>query len=191
VPLPTLTDLKAETNIPTTADDDELQIKLDQAVRVVEGIVGPIEAQTVTETHYDLWWSREILLRRSPATALVSVTERTSLSSTFVTVASSDYELNTAAGKLRTRNSRRLSGDVTVTYSAGRVDVPADIAGAIVIIAAHLWETQRMPGQSLDSAPAGFGGADGIPDIGSMGRGYAIPSRAQELLQPYMRQSIA
>jgi hypothetical protein len=44
VSLPTLTDLRAQTNITSTADDDELQDHLDAAVDVVTGIVGPIDS---------------------------------------------------------------------------------------------------------------------------------------------------
>jgi hypothetical protein len=54
------------------------------------------------------------------------------------------------------------------------------IREAILIIAAHLWETQRGTSPSALSLQ----GAD-IGDAVSPGLGYAIPNRARELLEPY------
>jgi hypothetical protein len=189
VPLPTLSDLKRETNIPNTTSDDELVVKLDQAVAVVEGLIGPVgDPSPVTETHWNVS-SDVLVLRRMPVAGLVSVSSRYGATTTALTLA--DFELDPATGIVRLVSGGRFVGTYTVTYTAGYVNLPADVSGAIVLIAAHLWETQRMSGQSSDTAPAGFGGLDGVPDAGSAGRGFLIPNRAQELLQPHMRPSIA
>jgi hypothetical protein len=100
------------------------------------------------------------------------------------------FTLNRAAGLLYDvpATGRR----VTVSYYTGGGLVPAAVTLATVIIAAHLFETQRLPGfESGDSQPAGFGGADGVPDSRFVsGSGFAIPRRAEELLRGYMRGSV-
>jgi hypothetical protein len=189
VSLPTLTDLRAGTNITTSADDDELQDHLDAAIDVVTGIVGPIDSPTsVTETHYNVA-SDVLVLKRMPVGSLVSVSSRYGAVTTPLLL--SDYELDADTGLVRLAAGTRFCGTYRVTYTSGRDDLPAAIRLAVLIIAEHLFETQRRPGFTTD-APAGFGGADGIPDATNpSGTGYAIPSRAQELLQPYMRPVIA
>ena len=186
--LPTVDDLRRHANMTSTADDAELQDHLDAAVEIVEGLIGPIDAPaTVTETHYNTS-SDVLVLKRMPVGALVSVSSRVGASTTALTLA--DYELDAASGLLRVASGARFYGSYTVSYTSGRDALPASIHLAVLIIAAHLWETQRMPGMG-DSVQPGFGGADGVPDAGSLGRGYAIPNRAQELLRPYMLPSVA
>lgn len=179
--LPTLDDLKAHLNIPAagTADDPELTDMLDAAADVVSGIVGPLEPTEVTETHHSGWGV--IALRRSPVASVTQVSTQFG-----GVIAPTDYELDSEAGLLYPTRGAAIWAPVTVTYMAGRSVLPAAISLAILIVAAHLFETQRMPGQSLDSRPAGFGGADGIPDAIPV-RGFAIPNRALELLQSYTR----
>jgi hypothetical protein len=188
VSLPTLPDLKEHNNQLSAADDDELQNHLDAAVEVVEGLIGPVAEDTVTETHYGLN-SSVLVLKQMPVGALTAVSSRAGSTTTALTL--SDYELDPATGLVRLANGSWFYGNFTVTYTTGRADVPASIRLAILIVAEHLWETQRMPGQSRDSAPAGFGGLDGIPDASSSGRGFLIPNRAEELLRPYMWPVIA
>lgn len=186
--LPTLTDLKIHTGITSAKDDDELVEMLDAAIDVVEGIVGPISGGSVTEVHRGVN-SDALVLRRMPTVALSSISAR--YGATTSPLAAADYELDADTGLLRSVSGYRFVGDYTVTYTAGRDVLPAAIRLAVLIIAAHLWETQRVPGAGPARAP-GFGGADGIPDMGgSGGMGFAIPNRAQELLQPYMRPVIA
>jgi hypothetical protein len=189
VSLPTVDHLRAHLNMEgDTSHDAELTDMLDAAVEVVEGIVGPVAEGTVTETHYGVS-SPVLVLRRFPASSVTAVSSRVGAVTTPLTLV--DFELDAASGIVRRADGGGFYGNYTVTYSTGRATVPASIHLAILIIAAHLFETQRMPGQSMESAPAGFGGADGIPDAGSTGMGYAIPRRAQELLQPYMLPVIA
>jgi hypothetical protein len=76
-----------------------------------------------------------------------------------------------------------------VEYTAGRSDVPASIRLGVLIVAAHLWETQRRPGFT-SATPAGFGGSGDIPDV-PVGRGFAIPARAEELFARYRQVGVA
>lgn len=179
--LPTLTDLRAQTNITSTADDDELQDMLDAAIDVVTGIVGPIDSPAqVTETHYNVQ-SDVLVLRRMPVGSLVSVSSRYGAVTTPLTL--SDYDLDPETGLLRTALGSPFCGTYTVTYTSGRDDLPAAIRLAVLVIAEHLWETQR------GSAPVGpLAGDDMFP---TPGLGFAIPNRALELLAPYRRPAVA
>ena len=179
--LPTLTDLRAQTNITSTADDDELQDMLDAAVDVVTGIVGPIDTPaSVTETHYNVQ-SDVLVLKRMPVGSLVSVASRYGAVTTPLTL--TDYELDPDTGLLRTVAGARFYGTYTVTYTSGRADLPAAIRLAVLVIAEHLWETQR------GAAPVGPLADDDT--FATPGLGYAIPNRALELLAPYRRPAVA
>jgi uncharacterized phiE125 gp8 family phage protein len=184
VAVPNLTDLKAHLNITVDTDDAELQETLDAALELVADLVGPIAEGVVTETHYGMN-SGALVLRRMPVAELTAVSSRSGATTTALTL--DDYELDAATGLVRRVDGGRFYGSFVVTYSTGRESVPASLRLAVLIVAAHLWETQRMPGfQSGDSLPAGFGGLDGVPDQTMPGRGFAIPNRAQELLRPYL-----
>jgi len=181
VSLPTVADLKTHLDITSTKNDDELQDHLDSAVEMVEGIVGPIgEPTTVTETHYNVS-SDVLVLRRMPVAALTSVSSRYGATTTPLTLG--DYELDPATGLVRVANGYGFYGTYTVSYTAGRAAMPASIWMACLIIAAHLWETQR------GAAPAGPLATD--DSFASPGLGFAIPNRALELLAPYRRPVIA
>lgn len=184
--LPTVGDLREHTNQTDTTHDRELTDMLDAAVEVVEGIIGPVASGTVTETHYNVS-SSVLVLRSMPVAALTAVSSRAGAVTTPLTLA--DYELDAGTGIVRRKDGGAFYGSYTVTYSTGRAAVPASIRLAILVVASHLWETQTMPG--MDRMQPGFGGADGIPDAGSPGRGFAIPNRAQELLAPYRMPVIA
>jgi hypothetical protein len=157
---PSLDDLKAHLNITDSDNDDELLGMLDAATDVTESIVGPLAGGTVTETHYGLS-SDVLVLRQVPVAALVSVSGR--------------LWPDGALGTLRLVSGYRFAGDVTVTYTTGR-EAPAAVRLAVLIIAAHLWETQR------GSAPVGPLSTD---DGTVSGLGFAIPNRARELLAPF------
>lgn len=177
--LPTLADLKAHANITTDVNDTELAEHLDAAVDVVEGIIGPVTSTTVTETHYGLS-SGVLLLRRMPVVELTSISSRYGATLTELTL--SDYELDVDTGIVRIAAGSAFYGGFSVTYSVGRPTVPAAIRLAILIIAGHLFETQRVPGASR---------AFGQPETPVMGLGYAIPNRASDLLAPYRMPTVA
>ena len=93
--------------------------------------------------------------------------------------------------QLRSGATNLLAGIVRVPYrrpGAWEVDVstadavPPDLRLAVLIIAAHLWETQRVPG-----AGPGFG----QPAATRPGAAWAIPNRAATLMAPYLLPVIA
>lgn len=181
--LPALAELKAHLNVEgVVTDDQELLDALDAAVDVVEGIVGPLTALPVTEVHRNVS-ADVIVLRKCPVIELVGVSLRSGKAETPLSLA--DFELEPEAGLLRSAMDAQLIGNFKVTYSAGRSTIPAAMRLAILIIAAHLYATQTRPG--FASAPAGFGGSDGVADASIPGGiGYAIPHRATDLLRAYM-----
>lgn len=71
---------------------------------------------------------------------------------------------------------RTVGSALTVTYYAGYEVIPEHFIRAAEIIAAHLWETQRM---------SSIGGASSVGEdqyLTPSGLGYAIPNRAVQLL---------
>lgn len=187
--LPTVTDLKVHLNIPAavTDDDAELAEVLDAAIEIVADIVGPLEAAPVTEIHSRVS-SGVLVLRGMPAADLTAISFRAGLTSTPLTL--SDYELDATSGIVRVVSGSGFYGDYVVEYTAGFDTLPASIRLAVLIIAAHLFETQRMPMQGESFAPTGFGPAAGEV-VAPAGRGYALPNRALELLRPYSFTSLS
>lgn len=172
----TLATVRAHVNLTSTADDNELGLMLDAADELVRSLVGPLTVGAVTE-RVAVSGGTAILSRRPSGP--VTVVDRLGSPVT-------GFYVNERAGLLE--DVPAVSGPVTVTYQAGSPAVPASVTLATAIIAGHLWETQRRPGQSSDR-PAGFGGMDGVADATiPMSIGYAIPSRAQDLLKPFMHQ---
>ena len=184
--MPTVEDLKVYLNkTGTGADDNELVDMLDAAVNVVESIVGSIGSTTITETHYGLH-SDVLVLKQPPALALTSLTGRLYPGVTASTYTLTDYVLDTDTGIVRTVSGLRFVGDITVTYTAGRTTIPPAVTLATLIIAGHLWQTQRGGGSVRPSFPGDANAADvsGSP-------GYLIPYRAEELLKPYAQHRMA
>lgn len=185
--LPSVADLKTHINIPSsvTADDDELGDVLDAAVEMVAALIGPLESGSVTEVYRGVN-STMLVLRRVPVTEVTAISARYGIDDT-VPMTVTDFELDTDTGILRAISGARFLGDYVVTYSAGRVTLPASVRLAVLIVAAHLWETQRVPMQS--EGPPGFAG--GVEAMTTVSRGFALPNRALELLRPYMTVSLA
>ena len=184
--LPDLATLKKHLNksAAVSADDDELADILEAAIDVVGNIVGPLTGDPITETHYGTYGA-QLVLRKMPVTELTAISPRAVPGVTTTPLDPDDYVLDTETGILRVANGGWFVGDYTVTYSTGRATVPAAIRLAVMIVAAHLWETQRgtapTPLQEPEFDNAGF----------NPGQGYAIPNRAVELLAPYRRPAIA
>lgn len=166
----TLGDLKAHLNYSagSTANDVEMQRMLDAADELVSGIVGPLGLRAVTDT-YPVFGGT-VLLDHAPV-GPVTVTGPTGTPVTGFTTR--------APARLLTGVSS--AGPVAVTFLAGSAAVPAVVRLATLIIGAHLWGTQRGAGTNRPNFPG-----EGEPDDVVLGVGYAIPSRARELLAPYL-----
>jgi hypothetical protein len=175
-----LQDAKDALNIPqsSTSQDSEIQAYVATIQSNLERMTGgPLVNRSVTE-RTEMQSSQTVIpVRQRP---LVSVTSITSASGGAIDI-SAGLDLDVNAGLIRRKLGLPFYGpffswlpQVTVTYVAGwGTSVPAAFNTAARIILQHLWETQRGPlampmaGEALTAVP---------------GFGFAIPSRAAELL---------
>ena len=85
-------------------------------------------------------------------------------------------------GIVEVPTGRRGTWRITVDFGS----MPASLELAALIIAAHLYGTQRVPGAGRNTAgPMAAGQQAGA------GAGYAIPNRADALMAPYRLPGIA
>lgn len=168
----TADDLRRHLNM-TGGDEGELTFWLGAATLAVEGRVGPLVARSFTERREAR--NGVLCVARTP---LVSVESLALPSGT--TVAGT---IDAHPSGVVSRRGDRLYGEYVVTYTAGREEVGENLSGAVLIVAGHLWETQRgnsARGRTLSE----WDGATGAADVGAVLRGFALPRRALELLQP-------
>jgi len=175
-----LQDAKDTLNIPqaTTRDDAEIDAWIATIESSLERFTGgPVITRPVTERAEMTAGQTVILLRQRP---LVAVTQILNSSGTPIDI-TSGLDLDVNAGTVRRVLGTPFYGpyyaglpQVTVTYTAGwGTSVPAAFAAFARIVIQHLWTTQRgsavlpMAGEPVMMVP---------------GFGFAIPSRAAELL---------
>lgn len=168
-----LADVKVHLDIDESDESADVELAgfLGAAIEVVEGIVGPISPTSYTETHYGRSGG-PIFLHHAPVIAVQELGTPTYAYSV------EDLTVDTGMGAIIDTAGYALRGNLTVTYTAGRATVPAAVRLAVLIIVAHLWETQR------GAAPLPFGGPDA--EVPLPGQGFAIPRRAEELLAPFL-----
>lgn len=169
-----LQEMRAHLNIetPDPAEDVELARMIEAADGAIEAFLGTVVApRSVTERHI-MPPSGMVCLRALP---VIEVTALTSLDGA-TSFAADRVDLDGDIGVLRAGSSGVL-GDFLVTFVAGMVDPPARYALAEMVIAAHMWETQRVRTMAQGFT---YGGDDQFQ--GQFGRGYSLPNRAIELL---------
>ena len=172
MPAVTLSDVKANLNMTSSANDFELSDMLTDATTAIENLVGPLDAVAVTEEFDE--HGRNIVLSRMPVLSVSSVFIEPWLGSAPVddTVA---WRLNRTTGVLR----RLVTGGgfpyigrgsiFTVTYTAGRSPVPGPIRRAVLMQTARMWLTQRSAtqpnrGPGPNAPPPSYLGAQGFLD---------------------------
>lgn len=168
MPLPTLADVKTYLNIRSTTDDDELGDFLSDAVEAIEDVIGPITPVSVTDV-YD-HHGPVIVLSQTPVQSVESVSIQPWLGMAPVDDTAA-WLLNPRTGILR----RMIVGGqlpwlgpgsiFTVTYTAGRTDVPGPVRRAILMQVRDMWRSQRgaMPVPSAaDDQQSGYPGSYGF-----------------------------
>lgn len=159
-------------------DDVELQLYVDALPNVIEGYVGVVEQRQVTDVLPGSgggYSRRQALALLHPP--VVSVTSLTGDGYVYPT---DTLTVNGLAGiVIRSDGGTFPDETFTVTYTAGRAEVPPNIKLAALMLLQHLWRTQR-PARS--GALAG-GGDDYSVQNPIPGFGYAVPNRVLELLQ--------
>lgn len=161
----TLDELKSHLNTTNASDDVELDLHRSAAEEQVQSLIGPVLQRLVVETSTTRYGAA--LLKVMP----------------IVEVASVEYAGAALTGWLPGLSTGLVTGlptgDVTVTYTAGRTSCPDSVRLATLIIAGHLWETQRGRSQR----PGMLGPeSDGVVTLA----GFAVPNRAADLLTPYL-----
>jgi len=132
----TLSEVKANLNITTSANDDELTDMADAAEGAVLAMSGPVSlSATVTET---VWpYNGVAVLSSAPVASIASVTTS---GGTPVT-----YTANLGAGLLDVSTIWYPTRDLplTVTYTPQPRTTAAQVRMAVLMVTARLWETQR------------------------------------------------
>jgi hypothetical protein len=153
-----------------TSSDEEIRTWMAAVTPVVEDICGPCVPKTFTEV---VTGSDRLVLNYTPVISLISIIPYF-YGTTYM---GETLTKSTPSGEVRLINGGNFyGGTFTVTYTAGRKPIPANISQAGKIILKHLWETQR------GAAGTPFQGDD--EDAIDTGWGYAIPNRALQLLKP-------
>ena len=183
MPAVTLTDVKANLNITSAASDFELSDMLSDATTAIENLVGPLDAQTVTEEFDE--HGRNIVLSRTPVLSVSSVFIEPWLGSAPVDDTAA-WRLNRSTGVLR----RLVTGGgfpyigrgsiFTVTYVAGRSPVPGPIRRAVLMQTAKLWSSQRAATQP------NRGPGPNVPSPMYAGGQGLLDSDVTALLLPYL-----
>lgn len=174
--LPSVDDLKP--HLTAGGNDLEMESVLAAAVDLVASRVGPLEPVPVIEQQA-VHAQSTLVLRRAPVAAVASIVLGGAV------VPSEDYFVDNAAGLVVAAAGRAFHGDYVVTYSAGREELPHALRFAVLIIAAHLWETQRVPGR------AGVMGQQTAAAAATVPMGFAVPNRAATLMAPYQLPALA
>lgn len=174
-----LSDAKATLNITSTTHDQKIRDLLESTTAAVEFLAGAVVRRSVSERYDTSGFMSSLGLRTVP---LISVQSVTSILLGGYTYNVNDLDVDTDTGIIQFKNGRAIVGPVRIAYTAGRTIVPAAIRDAGRIILKHLWTVQ--------TGPSGLPRLNDPNDQGQtmmVGLGYALPNRAIQLLQPYMR----
>lgn len=180
--LVSLADAKAQLNITSTADDEELRKVIEAATAAVERHIDKaIVRRTVVEQRN---LGNPAISRTPGVLQSFTATKKPVLSLTSVVSADglTSWDVSgmrgTDSGVIQVLSGAVVWGPVRLTYVAGMQVIPAECAESAEIIIQHIWENQR--GTAGGPRP---GGMD-TSGLGFTSMGYAIPNAALELLGP-------
>lgn len=169
-----------------TSQDTELASYITAVTGMLDSLVGPVVARTVTSESHD-GGTATVFLARRPVSSVTAVsefsytTEQALAAESNSTKTANDYLLEAARGVLRRRSgggdARFASGrrNVLVTYSAGRYAstgaVEAKFKQAAAVALTNLWRREQGSGTETfgafePSAPVpGFGLPNAVLDL--------------------------
>lgn len=174
--LVTLEEAKRQLGITGTSEDVELQTYIDALPAVIEGFVGVVEQREITDT----------VTGGGPALAVLhppvlSVTSLSGPVASSVDYPADTLSVNGPAGTIGRLDAGVFpAGTYTVTYTAGRAEVPPTIKLAALVLLQHLWRTQRATRGGLAGGGDDFSVTEPVP-----GFGYAVPHRVLQLLDSF------
>lgn len=182
--VPGLPGLKEFLNIGGTTQDEELSRHLVSARGTMRHRVGPDESTAATDSTRVLCGSAFL-----PQWPVISITSATGRAGEVLDISSAEVDPTTSE---ITGIGPRYTGKATILYQIGFTAYPDDLELATYIVAGHLWETQRgrtgswaqMHGMN-DDTPVGGDASFYVL------RGFALPRRAMELIEPYRKGGFA
>jgi hypothetical protein len=164
-----LDEAKSHLNMTSTVDDAELSAVVDAAEAAIAKRVGPLEPTDVTSIINCGGWA--LTLPQRPVISITSVVATVPFGTVTVPT---DLVVDGESGVVTSQMWAIPAARYTVTYVAGRDDLPADLLFAVKEMVRHLWRSQR----GSASLPGQGGGDTATP-------GYLIPNAVAELLQPH------
>jgi hypothetical protein len=162
-----LADAKRHLNITSSRHDEELRGHVEAATGAVEYYLGQAVVRRPVTERLSLSRASRIMLERFPVISVTSATldgDEADVSEWYVSPVGA-LELSSA-----------MSGELEVTYVAGRSIIPAEYLRAAEMIVEGLYKSQRKPAAGPPASPGGM--AELEPDD----YGVVIPPKARELL---------
>lgn len=155
----TLTEVKLHLNVPEseTQYDTELGTFIAAATPIIEHLVGPVDIRTITNEIYDTGGRQKIILRTVPVVSITAVTEYVGIQAYTLTDQPPGfsnptlygYTLKNAASGMVARRANGfdmsfLGAEVSISYTAGRASVPADVKLAALDDIRALWSQTQV-----------------------------------------------
>jgi hypothetical protein len=160
----------------TAGRESLLQMYVDAVTPVLEDIVGPIDIKTFTETipgRADSSGRAVLTLSRTPVVTVTSiVAQRQGMYEPDLT----NLVIDSETGVLLMGNWFSWFGPITVTYTAGRANPPANLKLAALELLRFWWQVGQQGNRP------GFG--DAADSTEWAGASYAVPRRVMELCAP-------
>lgn len=131
------------------------------------------------------WQTHVVQLTESPVNTIVSVEKRDSITEDYVTVASTDYYLDTATDSVlyvlgaNYRSWPRGAGAVKVTYTAGYSSCPQDLKLAVVDLITYYLRDEHKERKTLGGASIQNQGSTSLKDS------VAFPDHIKRVLDLY------
>lgn len=194
--LTSVSDVKELLDIPSsdTTKDNLIIRKINQATLMIENYTNRRFALTTyTDELYDGSGTDQIVLRQHPVTALTSLKVRdTELNNNdFDAIETDRYYINENAGIISGLSSFYGGYEKwSVTYTAGYLTIPADIAEAAAMLAAHLASSGSLSsGQSVKRMTEGSRSVEYQDNTSSSGS-LIIELGLDDILAPYVNTAV-
>ena len=146
--LTSVADIKESLGITGTSQDNLIIRKINQATDMIESFCGKNNSQhfketTYTSEEYDGTGTNQLILKNNPVISLSNFSERntTQNENSWTTIDTQDYFVDLTAGVIDCRfGILRHWNLYKVTYIAGFVTIPSDLAEACVMLSSALVE---------------------------------------------------
>ena len=158
-------------------DDLRIQSLIDSVSQLVKTYCGnsivDYYSTNKVETFNIDWNTHIVQLTESPVNTIVSVEKRDSVTSSYTTVPTTDYYLDTATDSVLYvtgsvyKSWPRGAGSVKVTYTAGYSECPSDLRLAVVDLVKYYLKDEHTQRRTLSGATIdneGTGEGRGFPD---------------------------